>query len=58
MKNMRRCVACGRRRKPGHERRVGKENAYSPQCLTDEVYRSQRGKIEEATSTPEPVTGE
>ncbi|MCK9434775.1 MAG: hypothetical protein M0R32_08120 [Candidatus Cloacimonetes bacterium] len=34
MKAMIRCSACGRRRKPGHEKRVGKKEAYNKDCLT------------------------
>ena len=32
MKSMLRCSACHRRRKPGHEKRVGTDKAYSKEC--------------------------
>jgi len=33
MKNMRRCPACGCRRKPSHEKRCGTKLANSPDCI-------------------------
>ena len=47
MKNMRKCRACGRRRKPGHEKRAGTPKAYTPQCLTEAAARKQRDAKDE-----------
>lgn len=32
MKKQIRCLACGRRRKPGHEKRCGTDKAYHKDC--------------------------
>ena len=40
MKSHIRCTACGRRRKPGHEKRVGTKNTYNPACQTYEDYKA------------------
>ena len=54
MKNMRRCLACGRRRKPGHEKRAGTDLAYTPQCRTEEAW--QKEEAEKARQAAERLT--
>jgi len=41
MKNMIKCGACGRRRKKGHEKRVGTDKAYSKNCKTYADYKKE-----------------
>ena len=48
MKSMIRCSACGRKRKLGHEKRVGTDKAYSPDCKKLEKWREDRKKELEA----------
>ena len=38
MKSQSRCPACGRRRKPSHEKRVGTPKAYSKDCVRHEDF--------------------
>lgn len=38
MKKHIRCNVCGRKRKPGHEKRCGTKNAYNPGCVKYEKF--------------------
>lgn len=45
MKSNRRCLECGRRRKPSHEKRCGTEKAYTPECIIDEKFDMKAYKL-------------
>ena len=44
MRNMIRCSACNRRRKKGHEKRVGTDKAYSPDCKTYDDWKKEHAE--------------
>jgi hypothetical protein len=48
MKKNIRCEACGRKRKPGHEKRCGTKKAYSEKCQKYEVVKAEIDKKKEA----------
>ena len=45
MKKNMKCLACGRKRKPSHEKRCGTPKAYSPECETYEDFDYQEYKV-------------
>lgn len=45
MKRNMRCPACGRRRKPSHEKRCGTQKAYSTDCQRYEDFDMQKYKL-------------